>query len=289
MSLAVVYHLLRERLSWRLQPREPEPDLVMHNAQQTAAFSEAGSVQGALTFLYFFNALQISARLRPGDRVLDLACGPAQQLALVARLNPLAQFVGLDASAGMLGHARNTLAQAGIDNVALQQGDMGQLGAMPAASLDAVMCTMSLHHLPDVQALQATLASLRRLLKPQGRIYLVDFGRLKLRSTQHFFAHDLQQSAQFTSDYFNSLRAAFSLDELALAAQQLGPDLRCHSTLLAPFLVVLCSPEHTALQGDTLERARALYAGLSAQQQANFQGLASWMGHSGLALPCTLA
>lgn len=288
MSLAVVYHLLRERLSYALPAREPEPELVMQSAQQTAAFAEAGEATGALAFLYLYNALHISALLRPGDRVLDLACGPARQLAQVASLNPEVQFVGLDASTSMLEHAQARLAAGALGNVELQQGDMGQLGDWPAASLDVVTCTMSLHHLPDVAALQATLAGLRRLLKPQGRIYLVDFGRLKRRSSQRFFAQDLQQSPQFTQDYFNSLRAAFSVAELSAAAALLDADLQRHVTVLAPFLVVLRSAQRRALGPVALQRARAVYTGLSAQQQANFRGLADWMRHSGLELPCDL-
>jgi SAM-dependent methyltransferase len=204
----------------------------------------------------------------------------------VARLNPQVQFVGLDASPSMLQCAQNTLAQAQIHNVELLQGDMTRLARQDDASLDGVICTMSLHHLPDPSALVTTLREIRRVLKAQGRVYLVDFGQLKLRSTQHFFSNDLQQSPQFTEDYFNSLRAAFSVEELTAAVAILGPDVQRHVTVLAPFMVVFRSAFQRPLDAPALQRARDAFASLSAAQQSNFRGVADWFRLSGYPLAC---
>ena len=288
MSSSVLFHLLSERLSWRKQPRVPEPDLVMENAAQTSAYSQAGEKGGVLAFLYFYNALQITSVLQAGDRVLDLACGPANQLMQIARLNPEVRFVGLDASPTMLEHAKSTLARAGTDNVELVQGDMMHLVNLADASMDCVICTMSLHHLPNVAALGATLREVRRVLKPQGRCYLMDFGRLKRLATQRFFADDLRQSAQFTEDYFNSLRAAFSVQELTAAVAPLGPDVQRHVTLLAPFIVVFRSAFSRELDAPTLQRAKQAFANLSPAHQDNFRSVANWFRVSGYPLPCDL-
>lgn len=261
----------------------------MESVAQTSSFSQAGDQGGVLAFLYLYNALQISSVLQPGDRVLDLACGPAHQLVQVARLNLEVRFVGLDASPAMLQCAQNTLAQAGVRNVELVQGDMSRLAQWDDASMDGVICTLSLHHLPDQAALCATLHEVRRVLKPQGRFYLMDFGRLKRLSTQRFFADDLRQSAQFTEDYFNSLRAAFSVEELTAAVAPLGSDVQRHVTRLAPFMVVFRSPFQRAMNPSTLQRARAVFVDLSAAQQSNFHGVAHWFRGSGFALPCDLA
>jgi SAM-dependent methyltransferase len=281
-------HLLRERLYWRQQTRVPEPELVMQSETQTESFARAGQEDGALAFLYLYHAVQITSVLRPGDRVLDLACGPANQLLQVARLNPQVHFVGLDASPSMLECAQHTLAQAHIHNVELVQGDMTRLVHQDDASLDGVICTMSLHHLPDTAALATTLREIRRVLKAQGRVYLVDFGRLKLRSTQHFFANDLQQSPQFTEDYFNSLRAAFSVDELTAAAAVLGSGVQRHVMMLAPFMVVFRSAFQRPLDAPALRCARDAFASLSATQQSNFRGVADWFRMSGYPLACEM-
>lgn len=288
MSATVLMHLLREQLYWRRPTRVPEPDLVMQSETQTESFARAGQEDGALAFLYLYHAVQITSVLQPGDRVLDLACGPANQLLQVARLNPQVQFVGLDASPTMLQRAQHTLAQAHIHNVELVPGDMTRLAHQDDASLDGVICTMSLHHLPDTTALTTTLREIRRVLKPQGRVYLVDFGRLKLRSTQHFFANDLQQSPQFTEDYFNSLRAAFSVDELTAAVAVLGPDVQRHVTALAPFMVVIRSAFQRPLDAPALQRARDAFASLSDAQQDNFRAVVNWFRLSGYPLACEL-
>src|SRR3990167_1277110 len=127
MSTSVLIRLLCERISWRKQPRVPEPDLVMESVTQASSFSQAGEDDGVLPFLYLYNALQITSLLQPGDRVLDLACGPAHQLVQVARLNPEVRFVGLDASPAMLECAQTTLVRAHVSNVELVQGDMTRL------------------------------------------------------------------------------------------------------------------------------------------------------------------
>jgi ubiquinone/menaquinone biosynthesis C-methylase UbiE len=286
MSASVLIHLLRERFSWRKQPRVPEPDLVMESVAQTTSFTHAGEEGGVLAFLYLYNALQITSVLQTGDRVLDLACGPANQLAQIAGLNPDVRFVGVDASSTMLQCAKSTLEQANIGNVELVKGDMTRLVGIEDASLDCVTSTMSLHHLPDQAALCATLREVRRVLKPQGRFYLVDFGRLKLLGTQRFFADDLRQSAQFTEDYFNSMRAAFSVEELSAAVAPLGQDVQRHVTALAPFIVVFRSAFQRPFDPQTLHRAKQAFAKMPATQQENLRNMARWFRLSGYALPC---
>jgi arsenite methyltransferase len=288
MSAVVMMHLLRERFYWGCQPREPEPDLVMESEAQTKAFSLAGEQDGVLAFLYLYNALQISSVLQPGDRVLDLACGPANQLIQMARLNPDMQFVGIDASPGMLQHAQSGLQRTGVGNIALQLGDITRMSDLEDASFDCVTCTMSLHHLPDLAALNATMHEIRRVLKPHGRFYFVDFGRFKLRSSQRFFADELHESAQFTDDYFNSLRAAFSVQELTAAVTMLEPGTRPYATVLAPFMVVLRSAFQRALDVDTLQRAKTAVAHLSAPQKQNFHNIANWFRMGGYPLCCVL-
>lgn len=288
---AMLAHLLLERLSRRVLARIPEPDLVMHDPAQVAAFVDCGRDEGLLAFTHLFHALHITPLVRPGDRVLDLACGPANQLAQVARLNPQAHFVGLDASATMLEVARTTLAHSALDNVELSTGDMTRLTAFGDASMDCVMCTMSLHHLPDTLALAHTLREVRRVLKPGGALYLVDFGRFKRTRTQHFFAHDRRdcQSARFTQDYLQSLQAAFSVAELRDATTPLGPDVVCYLTPLAPFMVVFKSMARRALDANTQSRMRQAYAGLTPAQQQDFRVFARWFRGGGYALPCTVA
>jgi len=285
-----MYHLILERLSRRTLQRVPEPELIMLDPLQNTAFWEAGSEDGFLAFTYFYHALQSTPVVLPGDRVLDIACGPANQLAQIARLNPLAHFIGLDASGNMLDRARATLARLGINNVELVAGDMTRLDGIGDASIDCVICTMSLHHLPDVAALASTMRQIRRVLKPGGGLYLVDFGRLKRAATQHFFSEDQRDlsSPEFTQDYLNSMRAAFGADELADAAAVLGPDVEYLLTPLATFMVVVKSAARRKLDETTRKEAGEMYRQLSPAQKKKFQALALWFRVGGFDLPCAL-
>lgn len=287
-GLTMLAHLLLERLSRRVLARIPEPDLVMSDPVQIAAFCDSGRDAGVLAFTHLFHAVHMTPLLCPGDRVLDLACGPASQLAQIALLNPRASFVGLDASANMLEAARTTLAQSGAGNVELVAGDMTRLaGLFGDASMDCVVCTMSLHHLPDTEALARSMSEVRRVLKPGGAVYLVDFGRLKRASTQRFFANDRsdRQSGQFTQDYLRSLQAAFSCDELSKAVAVLGPGLLRYQTPLAPFMLVFKSASRRTLDAATQALIEQAYSRLTAEQQQEFRVFARWFGAGGYVLP----
>lgn len=82
--------------------REPEPDLVMDDPQQVAAYDEAGSIDGLMSSAYLFHSARVSQVIRGCKEVVDLGCGPAIQRCQIAQLNPSTTFHGLDLSPEML-------------------------------------------------------------------------------------------------------------------------------------------------------------------------------------------
>ncbi len=283
---AMIGHLLLERFSKQILPRIPETDAVMEASDQIAAFMQGGRDDGILTHIYFFHAVMSLPVIHPGDTVLDLACGPANQLTHFARLNPEANFIGIDASAGMLELARATLAQNRIDNVSLQHGTITDLSDIDTASIDCVICTMSLHHLPDTNALHTTMKEIHRILKPNGGIYLADFGRLKRDATQHYFAHDRSelQSQTFTEDFLNSMRAAFSVEELKSALTEIDTPIEIHETALAPFMMIARSDPRRAIDEKLADRVKSFYENLTASQRRDYDNIVRWFRINGFAL-----
>src|SRR4029079_11674944 len=91
-----------ELLARSARERAQEPCLVMDDPTQVDAYLRAGSDRGALAPLYLFNTTLASPMIRAGDVVVDLACGPANQLAQLAAVNPDARFIGVDLSPEML-------------------------------------------------------------------------------------------------------------------------------------------------------------------------------------------
>ncbi|WP_374591539.1 methyltransferase domain-containing protein [Aquabacterium sp.] len=286
-TLMMMSHMAREPFHRHALPRVPEPDLVMDAPAQVQAYAASGDLEGPLAPIHLLLAVHASVAMPPGGVVLDMACGPCNQLARIARLHPGTRFIGLDASPGMLSQAEASLREAALGNVTLRQGDMRALAGLADASVDAVMCTMSLHHLADTRALQQAMRSAARVLKPGGGVYLADFGRLRRLATIRFLVQDRQaeQSPQFTADFFNSMRAAFSVDELADAAQALGSSWQIVQTALAPFMVLLRRPLHGQPDAAAMARAREQFRALSASHRGDFKALANWFAASGLPLP----
>jgi SAM-dependent methyltransferase len=286
--LAMLTRLALERVSRHELPRVPEPQLIMEDPDQVSAFTQSVQEDGLLAPIGFYHAVQAMPLMRAGDRVLDLACGPAHQLLQIARLNPQARFVGLDASTAMLRRARSAIEHSAVDNVELVSGDMLSLDGFAGASVDCVLCTMALHHLPDQAALHALVREVRRVLKPGGGLYVADFGRLKRVATQQYFAQDRIecQSARFTQDYFQSMQAAFSVAELTRAFSVFWPGLSPWRTALAPFMLIFRSGEQRRLDASSCARVREHYRRMSAGQRRDFQNFARWFRAGGLGLPC---
>jgi ubiquinone/menaquinone biosynthesis C-methylase UbiE len=112
------------------------------------------------------------ASLRPGHRVLDVGCGTGTMAVLIKRLYPNVDVVGLDPDPKALARARHKAERAAL----VVRFDQGFADAMPYpdASIDRVLSSLMFHHLPsDVK--KGTLREIRRVLKPDGFLGLLDF------------------------------------------------------------------------------------------------------------------
>lgn len=283
-SSAVVVSLIRELLTRECSPRIPEPGLVMDDPLQVEAYVEAGREHAVLAPVYLFHGANICEVIRPGDTVVDLACGPANQLALVAKLNPDTQFIGVDLSSPMLEQAQELIDRKGLGNVSLRQGDITNLSAFSTASVDAVVSTMALHHLPDKKMLAQTYAEVARVLKPGGGIYMVDFGHLKAGRNIEYFANQYadRQPPLFTLDYLNSLHAAFYLEDIRSAVYPLLKQARLYTTFLAPFMVALKSPARRGHDEKLMAELALMKQRLPKWHQADFADLKSFFRWGGM-------
>ncbi len=86
--------------------------------------------------------------LRPGDTVVDLACGTGQNFALIeGAIGPAGQIIGVDLTDAMLAQARRRTERKGWSNVSLVQADATDY-TFPA-EVDAILSTYAISHLPD--------------------------------------------------------------------------------------------------------------------------------------------
>src|SRR5438093_7735805 len=96
----------------------------------------------------------------------DLGCGTGQVSAAIAPF--VRHVVAVDASAAMLQAAKKRLQR--FDNVDLRRGDLEAL-PIEDARLDAATLMLVLHYVPEPER---ALAEVSRVLKPGGRLILVD-------------------------------------------------------------------------------------------------------------------
>jgi ubiquinone/menaquinone biosynthesis C-methylase UbiE len=105
---------------------------------------------------------------RPGERVLDVACGTGAVARLAAeQVGAKGRVVGVDISAGMLTVARSIpLPAGGID---WKEADAQSI-PFPDGSFDIVTCQLGLQFIPDRAK---ALREMKRVLVPGGRLALL--------------------------------------------------------------------------------------------------------------------
>jgi ubiquinone/menaquinone biosynthesis C-methylase UbiE len=107
------------------------------------------------------------AALAGGDWVVgDLGCGTGQVSAALAPF--VARVIAVDASAAMLQAAKKRLH--GCGNVELRRGELESL-PIDDARIDCATLMLVLHHVPEPEK---ALAEVARVLRPGGRVVIVD-------------------------------------------------------------------------------------------------------------------
>jgi len=107
------------------------------------------------------------AKLRPGERVIDLGCGAGLDTLYAARLvQPGGKVIGLDIAPDMIARARAAIAEAGIDHAEARLVD-GRRLPVEDGWADAVIVNGVFNLTPNKSAL---IAEVFRVLKPGGRL-----------------------------------------------------------------------------------------------------------------------
>ncbi len=149
-----------------------EFDKAKYKAIEREAYSrKARSYEkyGSAIFESLASPLLEMSQLRPGDKVLDVACGVGiPSLAAAKLIVPGGSLVGVDLAPGMVDLARIRVQRLGLRNVSFQEADAEDL-PFPNESFDAVLCHLGLIHFTDRTK---ALSEMRRVLKPGGRVAL---------------------------------------------------------------------------------------------------------------------
>jgi tRNA (cmo5U34)-methyltransferase len=207
---------------------------VSHSVQKHLAVSAAAFDVEIRRFVPFYDVMldtlvEALADLLPAaaPRVLDLGAGTGALSARVAARLPDATITLLDADAAMLAEAEARLA-AQRERVTLVRGSFFE----PLPQCDAVVASLSLHHVRDLDAKRALYANIHRALAPGGVLLDADAaipsapalaGRARRRWAAHLVANgdtEAQAYARF-ADWAKEDRL-FGIDEELAALREAG-------------------------------------------------------------------
>jgi SAM-dependent methyltransferase/methyltransferase-like protein len=205
----------------------------------------------------------------PPDRcaMLDVGCADGTHLIGLALEYPHSRFVGVELSERQVALGRATIAELGLENIVLHQGDLGSLEA-EASSFDYIMAH-GFYSWVSARAREQLLASLRRLLAPEGIAYLGyavypgAYWRIAVREMLLPFLRDATSAN--IGPRFRALARAFAEGlqpwVVGLKEQLLRASKASNSAVAHDWCATYNQPDHFAELARELERHELRFAG----------------------------
>jgi len=125
-----------------------------------------------LGFNSVYQKLIAQAKLADGHRVLEIGCGTGNLTIRAKRAHPAIDAVGSDPDPRALARAQRKAT--GLSGIRFDNGYAQRL-PYTDAEFDRVLSSMMLHHVGQ-DAKPAAAAEIFRVLRPGGRLHLVDIG-----------------------------------------------------------------------------------------------------------------
>lgn len=187
-----------------------------------------------------FDLVALLALLDPELTVADLGCGTGHTSEALAPF--VAKIIAVDGSEAMLAAAEERLAP--HPHVELRQGDLEDL-PLDDGQLDAAILFLALHHLPEPSRV---LAEARRVLKPGGRLLVIDM----LPHNREDFRQEMGHVwLGFDQDHMHRL-----MDDAGLAPRHFLP-LPADADAKGPTLFIATATHEPALSIQTPQLALA--------------------------------
>lgn len=193
---------------------EPE---IMDDPDQVRAYAEAdfGSEnQGFVDrFLGLYEDLDEA-------HILDMGCGPGDIPFRLVRAHPSCRVTGVDASAPMVEWANRLKIQGGLENRLTFLCRRFQDLSMDRP-VDAVISNSLIHHVPNPLRFWYAL---KTFIKPGGPVLVMDLLRPESKEDARALVDQYasEEPERLRKDFFNSLLASFTEDEVASQLAELN-------------------------------------------------------------------
>lgn len=195
--------------------RVTEPE-VMDSSQEAIEYDAMDHLEVNTAFAE--RAIELGP---PQGFILDAGTGTARIPILMCQWRPQWQIVGIDLAQSMLQVGQKNVELSGLQQqIRLECVDAKQL-PYPDKYFDMVVSNSLVHHLPNPLPF---LLELKRVLKPKGALLLRDLIRPDSLETLEALVERVAADCndQQKQLFYDSLRAAFTLDEVNELLQQAG-------------------------------------------------------------------
>jgi ubiquinone/menaquinone biosynthesis C-methylase UbiE len=209
--------------------RIPETE-VMNNPASVDGYTLATQGGGMANFL-------MGKLIASTDNLViaDIGCGNFAYAPSLASIYPNSTFIGYDASALMLQKAQEIINPSKFSLAQVSPDD----SEIPSQNFDIVISSLLLHQYLDPMVMWNTIA---RMGKTGSQFYVYDI----LRVEDADICNDIVQNfapevatAEFQSDYFNTLRAGFLVPEIEQQLLDAGLTATITTEEIYPNLVVV--------------------------------------------------
>ena len=199
-----------------MMERVLEPE-IMDDPVQVQAYAEADFHKENQWFVDHF--LRLYDDLDGAD-VVDLGCGPGDIAIRLARSHPTCRITGIDGSSPMISWAEQAVNQAGLAHRIGFLCQRFQDVTLPTPA-DAVISNSLAHHVPNPLRFWY---GLKHLIKSGGPVLVMDL--LRPDSSEEAQAivdqYAAHESERLRQDFFHSLLAAYTEDEVAAHLAELN-------------------------------------------------------------------
>ncbi len=155
-------------MSTKEEPRESTYMLLTESDAETARLINHDQVITGTTGL-----LPPGLALHDGDRILDVACGPAGWARHLAIKYPSSEVLGIDISQTMLDYARASIQAQQLPNISFQLMDITKPWKLADASFDLVNARTMVTFL-SAEKWPQVIAEMLRVLVPGGTLVLTE-------------------------------------------------------------------------------------------------------------------